>query len=129
MKKYLIVVVVIAALVVAFAVVLNASSEGKPAGEPQPKPSLTETKKDLSDDTFGAGTYRVGTDIPPGEYRTEGMPEDSDLPGCYWERMPDSSGDLTKVIANNFFTDAEIVTILRGEYVKFTGDCAWVKIN
>jgi hypothetical protein len=45
---------------------------------------------------FGAGQYRVGTDIAAGRYY--GDPTD----GCYWERQSGFSGSLNDVIANEF---------------------------
>lgn len=45
---------------------------------------------------FGAGTYRVGSDIGPGRYFSD--PSD----GCYWERLSGLGGTMDDVIANAF---------------------------
>ncbi|WP_151478232.1 hypothetical protein [Streptomyces albicerus] len=57
---------------------------------------------------FGAGVYRVGTEIKPGTYYV------IDVEGCYWERM-DANGET---IDNNFITAAKRaqVTISASDY-------------
>lgn len=45
---------------------------------------------------FGAGTYRVGSDIAAGRY----FADTSD--GCYWERVRGFGGTLSDIIANDF---------------------------
>lgn len=45
---------------------------------------------------FGAGTYRVGSDIAAGRY----FADTSD--GCYWERLKGFGGTLSDTIANDF---------------------------
>jgi hypothetical protein len=54
---------------------------------------------------FGDGTHRVGTDIEPGTYRTEGAP------GCYWARLRSFSGELEAIIANANPSGPAVVTI------------------
>ena len=56
--------------------------------------------------TFGAGTKRVGVDIPSGTYRTRGAPSD-----CYWERLSGFSGKLKDIIANDFSSGYQVVAI------------------
>ncbi|MFI6029896.1 hypothetical protein [Amycolatopsis magusensis] len=58
---------------------------------------------------FGAGTFRVGEEVKPGKYVSEG-----DIEGCYWERT-DSKGEI---IDNNFVNSAKRVevTIRSGDY-------------
>jgi hypothetical protein len=55
---------------------------------------------------FGDGTFRVGADIPPGTYRAINTSA-----GCYWERLSGFSGTFEDVIANNFTTSPDVVTI------------------
>ncbi len=55
--------------------------------------------------TFGDGTWRVGTDIEPGTYRTKG----SD--GCYWERIAGFSGTFGDIIANDNASGPAVVKI------------------
>lgn len=56
--------------------------------------------------TFGAGTKRVGSDIPARTYRTRSAPTD-----CYWERLRGFSGQLKDIIANDFSSGFQVVTI------------------
>lgn len=69
---------------------------------------------------FGEGLYLVGTDITPGEYKTDGPP-----PGghCYWARLNDSAG--TNIIANNLTEGPTRVTAVQGEYLEING-CVFV---
>jgi hypothetical protein len=56
--------------------------------------------------SFGNGTYRVGKDIAPGTYRTRTAPS-----SCYWERLKGFSGALKDIIANDFSSGYQVVTI------------------
>ena len=56
--------------------------------------------------TFGAGTKRVGADIPAGTYRTRSAPN-----GCYWERLKGFSGELKDIITNDFSNGYQVVQI------------------
>ncbi|TDV54201.1 hypothetical protein [Actinophytocola oryzae] len=69
---------------------------------------------------FGEGLYLVGTDITPGEYRTDGP-----APGghCYWARLSDSAG--TNIIANNLTEGPSRLTAVAGEYLEVNG-CTFV---
>jgi hypothetical protein len=55
---------------------------------------------------FGGGTKRVGADIAPGTYRTRSAVSD-----CYWERLRGFSGDFKDIIANDFSSGYQVVTI------------------
>lgn len=55
---------------------------------------------------FSDGTYRIGTDIPAGTYRTR-----RDAAGCYWERESGFSGSSSDIKANNFTNAHDVVTI------------------
>jgi type II secretory pathway pseudopilin PulG len=71
---------------------------------------------------FGAGVKRVGTDIQPGTYVSEG-----NLDGCYWERQDSSGG----TIANDFLNAAlrVEVTIRSSDYAFNSSDCGtWKKV-
>lgn len=72
---------------------------------------------------FGAGVKRVGTDIQPGTYVSEGS-----LDGCYWERQ-DSAGST---IDNDFLSAAlrVEVTIRSSDYAFNSSSCGtWKKIS
>jgi len=71
---------------------------------------------------FGAGVKRVGTDIQPGTYVSEG-----NLDGCYWERQ-DSTGSTI----DNDFLNAALrveVTIRSSDYAFNSSNCGtWKKV-
>jgi hypothetical protein len=69
---------------------------------------------------FGEGLYLVGTDITPGEYKTDGP-----APGgsCYWARLRDSAGN--DIIANNLTEGPTRLTAVAGEYLEVNG-CTFV---
>jgi len=56
--------------------------------------------------SFGGGTKRVGSDISAGTYRTRSSHND-----CYWERLSGFSGALKDIIANDFASGYQVVTI------------------
>ena len=91
-------------------------------------PQQTTSQPKPKSDTYEDGAFKVGTDIPAGTYKTDGPPEHSYV-GCYWERSADASGELDKIIANDYIDGPSMVTIKPGEVVKFTGNCTWIKIN
>ncbi|HVV29501.1 MAG TPA: S-layer homology domain-containing protein, partial [Mycobacteriales bacterium] len=69
---------------------------------------------------FGAGTFRIGTDITAGTYRTRhASPE-----VCYWERLKGFSGSLDDIIANNLTTAPDVVTIGGSDVGFKADDCA-----
>lgn len=79
---------------------------------PPPKPAITD------------GTYHVGQDIKPGEWRTNGNDDGSGM-GCYWERDRSLSGSLDDTIANDNISGSAIVQLNSGEYFKVNGGCQW----
>jgi hypothetical protein len=76
--------------------------------------------------TMGDGTYQVGVDVQPGQYKTAG-PE-RDLP-CYWARLKDDSGAFESIIANGNPNGPSSVTINQGEFIELNGDCSWAKVG
>ena len=56
--------------------------------------------------TFGAGTWRVGTDIAPGRYYA-----DPPTTGCYWARLSGFGGSFNEILANDFvaFDAAQLI--------------------
>ncbi|MCC7554361.1 MAG: hypothetical protein KO202_07740 [Methanobacteriaceae archaeon] len=66
------------------------------------------------------GTYKVGSDIPAGEYKFT----QTDEFGGYIERASDSSMDFDSIISNDATTDkgtTMYVTVNEGEYLKVQG--------
>lgn len=72
---------------------------------------------------FSDGTYRVGSEIRPGTYHTEGG-------SCYWERDRNSSDPLNKIIDNDNITGPTTIDIQSGDYA-FTssGGCDWTRVG
>jgi hypothetical protein len=76
--------------------------------------SLTVTPKDMGD--IPPSTYKVGKDIPAGEYKlnpTDGL--------AYWERSSNPRNSISGIIANDALTESAYVTVRDGEYFKITG--------
>ncbi|MFF4158450.1 hypothetical protein [Streptomyces sp. NPDC001678] len=71
----------------------------------------------------GNGMYRVGLDIAPGTYTSQGNKE-----GCYWERDKDALHSGDSVIANENVTGNGIVTLTTEDaYFKTSGCTDWKK--
>ena len=63
--------------------------------------------------TFGAGTWLVNEEIEPGRYFT------NPSSGCYWERLSDTGGASSDILANEFIgfdSGQEIVDISSSDY-------------
>ena len=78
--------------------------------------------------TIRKGTWRVGEDVKPGKYRTNGaLP--SEIPMCYWDvRQGSETGDyldqgVTKV------DEPGLVTLKKGQYFKTTGCEEWYEVK
>lgn len=111
--------------IVLIVVIILASSGGSksttnPAPGEQTQTTTTEqektsasTPKSPKSNAIKAGMYKVGQDIPAGEYvlvtNSQG----------YFEITKDSSGQLDSVICNDMFEKRSIVTVNEGEYFKF----------
>lgn len=90
------------------------------APEPEPEPEEPEPTG------FGAGTWEVGEEIPPGTYVADAG--DGIFDSCYWARLSGFSGDLDDIIANDIVAGRGRVTIAKSDAgVEFTGDCRWVE--
>ncbi|WP_264033202.1 hypothetical protein [Mycobacterium riyadhense] len=84
------------------------SSSASPSGVPSTIP--------------GNGTFRMGVDIQPGTYRSEGG--DS----CYWERLRGLSGNVADIIANGAGYGPQVVTIAPTDAAFKTQQCApWTR--
>jgi hypothetical protein len=73
-----------------------------PVVAPAPTPTPTPTPEPGA---FGDGTWRVGATVQPGTYGTDGGPS------CYWARLSGFGGTLDEIIANNYGSGSQIVTI------------------
>ncbi|MBR3762231.1 MAG: hypothetical protein IKK59_05755 [Lachnospiraceae bacterium] len=110
-------------------VIIGAASGGEDDKQPkevtnsQPTPiegTTNLTEKETTDEqkytTYEASTYKVGSDIPAGEYVVY-----ADNFMGYAEVSSDSSGKLESIITNNNFSYNMIITIEDGQYFKLTG--------
>jgi hypothetical protein len=66
------------------------------------------------------GTYRVGTDIVPGTYRSAGISPQGES-DCYWARLNDLNP--THIINNNLGTGPQVVTIQPSDSAFLTHSC------
>lgn len=62
---------------------------------------------------FEEGMYRVGIDIPAGEYKIY-MYEDEYT--CFYTRMSNSSGEYSSIIVASYTATFAYITVLEGEY-------------
>ena len=73
------------------------------------------------------GTYRVGTDIVPGTYRSAG-PRPQGESDCYWARLDRLDPD--HIINNEISTDPQVVTIQPSDTAFVTHSCQpWQKAD
>lgn len=71
------------------------------------------------------GTYRVGTDIAPGTYRSAGISPQGES-DCYWARL--NSLNATHIINNGLGTGPQVVTIQPSDTAFLTHSCLpWKK--
>lgn len=86
-----------------------------PSPAPTPAPAPTPTAK-----TYKAGMYKIGSDMPAGEYVLVASGSMS-----YFEIDKDSEGKLESILANDTFHVRSIVTVANGQYIKLTGCIAY----
>ena len=74
---------------------------------------------------FSDGTYRVGTDIVAGTYKSTASTTD-----CYWERLSGFGGTLDEIIANYFGSGPTYVTIASTDVGFHSEDCGgWSEVG
>jgi hypothetical protein len=67
-------------------------------------------------DDVPPSTYKIGKDLPEGEYKLTPISE-----MAYWERSRNPRSSIDGIIANDVLTEAAYVTVRGGEYFKITG--------
>jgi hypothetical protein len=78
--------------------------------EPEPEPEPTQTR-------YYSGMYKIGTDIPAGEYKLY-----SNGSGYgYFENDKDSSGSIYSIISNDTISTFTYTTVKSGTYLKLQG--------
>lgn len=124
LKKWQIILIVI--LILAFLGSLMGGGDKKESDSSASKieTESKETKEDTKDEpveepepekpqvqSWGEGMYKVGTDIPAGEYRLI-----ASFSG-YFQIASDSTGSLDSIIANDNFDTSSIITVSDGQYL------------
>ncbi|MGL5512994.1 MAG: S-layer homology domain-containing protein, partial [Sporomusa sp.] len=71
--------------------------------------------------TYAAGTYKIGVDMPAGEYLITSGSSDSPT---YMQVASDSSNSLDSTITNDNFYNRIYITVSEGQYLKFTAGTA-----
>ena len=77
-----------------------------------PSPAMTPKAKG---DAIEPGMYKVGTDIPAGEYMI--LANNNAL--SYYQVSKDSSGSLESIVSNDNFRGNRYITVSDGQYIEF----------
>lgn len=93
----------------AIAIAPTATQKSTPVPTTVPPPVPTPIIK-----TYGSGQYKVGKDLPAGEY----VLITTDI--AYFEISSDSTGSTSSIITNDFFENRSIVSVSEGEYLKIS---------
>lgn len=74
----------------------------------------TETRRSstLTEIGMAPGMYKVGVDLPEGEYVLLGGQR-----SCYFSLSSDSTGDMGSMICNDLFSNRSILTVKSGQYL------------
>ncbi|WP_139249942.1 hypothetical protein [Lutispora thermophila] len=107
-KSYLIILVI--------AIFIMSTLTGCAGGNETPSPTGDNTgakqEEKPQDEYIKAGMYKVGQDIPAGEYFI--IPEGL----AYFQVSKDSTGSLESIIANDNFSGTRYVTVSEGQYLE-----------
>jgi hypothetical protein len=76
-------------------------------------------KVDTSKGTLSSGMYKVGADLPAGEYSVTA--DAGAAAGSYIEVSKDSSHTLDAIVSNDMFTGSKYITVSNGQYLKLQG--------
>lgn len=89
-------------------------------------PSVVKTDKFVT--SWGDGDYRVGREIPAGEYQTVA----DGVIVCGWSRVKSFDGQLGSIIANGLVNDGAKARLLvkKSDYgVSLSGGCNWTAVK
>jgi len=78
-------------------------------------PSSQVPPVDFSSGALRDGMYRVGYDIPPGQYTL--LPDEG---GGYYEKFSNSTQVGSSFLGNDFFTSPRYITLAAGQYLKLS---------
>lgn len=73
---------------------------------------------DTSSGKLTAGMYKVGVDIPAGEYKISSTRSDGSALSAYFETSVDSRHQLSSIVTNDNFDGERYITVTTGQYVK-----------
>jgi len=88
-----------------------------PGTQSNPAVSQGTTDNKPSSDAIKSGMYKVGVDLPAGEYVIVGS--------GYFEVDKDSTGSFDAILANDNFANRTIITVKDGQYFKFDRGAAY----
>ena len=104
---------------------MGPTGERGPAGEPGQSLMVVDWTVNPND-KIADGTWRVGTDIQPGLYRT--VPEAEGF--CYWERLSGLDGTSDSRIVNDIMRGPGYVEIMETDVAFATDGCGtWSKVE
>jgi hypothetical protein len=103
------------AFLVLFSVGCGSSAPSAPSSQQSTLTQQQQKPEQPSVKIYKSGHYKVGTDIPAGEY--VGLSKGD----AYIEVAKDSKGTLDSIIANDIFTNRTIITVSNGHYIKTQG--------
>lgn len=82
-------------------------------------PADQAEKSGAVDGRYTSGMYKVGLDIPAGEYKV--MPEENSTLGFgYYEVTKTSRHTLDDIVSNDNFKDPRYITLVNGQYLKLS---------
>lgn len=92
------------------------SNPPKKSTDAQPSIQESQTKSPQTEKpsvkTYKSGQYKVGSDLPAGEYVAISKGQ------AYIELAKDSKGTLESILANDLFINRSIITVSDGQYLK-----------
>jgi hypothetical protein len=98
-----------------------------PFGVPADVAAPAATAATAAVTSFGDGTYRVGVDIQPGTYRTDGPEGGRQF--CYWERLSGFSGETDDIIANGNEPGQAFLEVAASDVAVGSSGCTWTLLE
>lgn len=103
----------------------TAELDEREAGLDDREAEISSEEERVAQNSFGSGTYVVGTDIEPGTYRTDGG---GSL--CYWARLSGGGGGFGDIIANDNVDGPTTVVISPTDWGFENSRCGtWTKVG
>lgn len=96
-------------------IIIALASGGEESTTPTSKTGDSNPTATAPENVFKSGMYKVGSDIPAGEYV---LITDR---GAYFAVTSDSSGSLDSILANDNFNSRSIVSVSDGQYLELKG--------